>query len=88
MTSISLNMNLLTQMLGRHFNTLTSAKWITQKQYKSAVPRQRRNLNGSSVCGKCNDLTIMKTKVMVMKILARPTTFWSAAMAMVMAVAV
>lgn len=33
-------------------------------------------------------LTIMKTKVIVMKILARPTTFWSAAMAMVMAVAV
>lgn len=35
-----------------------------------------------------SSLTIMKTKVMVIKMLARPTTFWSAAMAMVMAVAV
>lgn len=33
-------------------------------------------------------LTIMKTKVMVMKRLARPTTLWSAEMAMVRAVAV
>lgn len=33
-------------------------------------------------------LTIMKTKVMVMKMLARATTLWSAEMAMVMAVAV
>lgn len=33
-------------------------------------------------------LTIMKTNVMVMKMLARPTTLWSAEMAMVMAVAV
>lgn len=32
--------------------------------------------------------TIMKTNVMVMKMLARPTTLWSAEMAMVMAVAV
>lgn len=33
-------------------------------------------------------LTIMKTKVMVMRMLARATTLWSAEMAMVMAVAV
>lgn len=33
-------------------------------------------------------LTIMKTKVMVMKMLASATTAWSAEMAMVMAVAV